>query len=743
MYSNCDSIEDACRVFSEIQFPNVFTWNTMIGGLGNHGRISQAEKLFDEMPVRDSVSWTSMMSAYFNNGKPEQTIKLFVSMIKEINAVPDQFSVTCVMKACGSLGYLTLATQLHGFVEKCGSSVASSLIDMYIKCGAVAYADHIFLRIPNPSLFCWNSMIYGYSKLSGIDRSLQFFDDMPEHDAVSWTTIISLLSQNGYEVLALDMFVEMWNQGFRPNSMTYSSVLSACASLYDFDWGRHLHARILRSESVLDVYTGGGLIDMYAKCGFLKFARWIFNSLTERNVVSWTSLIMGVSRFGSEEEALLLFNQMRKVPLAPDEFTVATVFGVCTSCKESFLGMQLHGYTVKTGIEYSIPVGNAVITMYAKCGNLKHAKLAFESMPLRDIITWTSMINAFSQNNDVETAHEYFDQMAERNIITWNSMMATYVQKGFWEEGLKLYITMLRQGIMPDWITFATSLSACADSALLQLGKQLIAQAEKLGFGSDVSVANSAITLYSRCGQIDNAERVFDSTSCKCLVSWNSILSGYAQNGLGSKVIEMYESMLKGGCQPDHISYVSILMGCSHAGLVQEGRHYFNSMTKDHGISPTHEHFTCMVDLLGRAGLLEEAKNLINGMPFKPNGTVWGALLSACHNYGDAKLAEFAASKLLELDLEDSGSYILISNMYSDSGKQEGVVNVRKMMREKGIQKNPGCSWIEVNNRINVFSVYDSNHPQIGDVIKMLEYTARETDDATSCLLLDTFLDTL
>ncbi|GMH04738.1 hypothetical protein Nepgr_006578 [Nepenthes gracilis] len=743
MYSNCDSIDDACRVFSEIGFPNVFTWNTMINGLGKHGRIGEAEKLFDEMPQRDSVSWTSMMSAYFSNGKSGHTVNLLASIVREMGDVPDRFSLTCAMKACGNLGYLKLAIQLHGLVEKCGFangySVDSSIIDMYIKCGAVESAERVFFRIPNPTLFCWNSMIYGYSKLSGVASSLVFFNQMPERDIVSWNTVISLLSQHGYGVLALDMFVEMWNQGFSPNSMTYASVLSACASLYDLDCGRHLHARILRTESCLDVYTGSGLIDMYAKCGILKSARWIFDNLMERNVVSWTSLIVGVAQFGSQEEALLLFNLMRKVPLAPDEFTIATVFGL--SSKESYLGMQLHGYSVKTGIESSIPVGNALISMYARCGNVQNANIVFDSMPLRDIISWTAMITAFSQSGDVDKAREHFDEMRDRSIITWNSMLATYVQQGFWEEGLKMYIMMLRQGIKPDWITFATSLSACADSALLQLGKQIIAQAEKFGFGLDVSVANSAITVYSRCGQIHAAYKVFESINTKSLVSWNSMLSGYAQNGHARKVIETYESMINAGFAPDHISYMSVLMACSHAGLVQEGRHYFNCMKNDHGIYPRHEHFACMVDLLGRAGLLEEAKNVIVGMPYIPNAIVWGALLAACRNYGDTELAEFAVSKLQELDVQESGSYVLLSNMYSDSGKLEGVLNVRKIMREKGIQKNPGCSWIEVNNRVHVFSVNDTNHPQMDEVLKMLEFAISEMEETTNCIIDGALLD--
>lgn len=717
----------------------------MISGFVECGCISEAEKLFKEMPERDSVSWTTMMSGYFHNGLPKNTINLFALMVQDANYIDDPFSFTCAMKACGSLGYAKLALQLHGLVEKFDfggdvyMAIQNSLMDMHIKSGKVSYAERVFLRLPKPSLFCWNSMIYGYSQLYGIGRALDLFNQMPERDCVSWNTMISIFSQHGFGVQSLSVFVEMWNQGSRPNSMTYTSVLSACTSIYDLEWGSHLHTRIVRMEPILDACVGGGLIDMYAKCGCLEFARRVFDGITKPNAVSWTTLISGFAQFGLEEDALVLFNQMREAPVALDEFTLATILGVCSDQKYASIGEQLHGYTIKSGIDSSIPVGNAVVTMYAKSGNAQKANHAFEWMPRRDVISWTAMITAFSQIGDIELAQKYFDKMPERNIITWNSMLGTYTQHGFWEEGLRLFIVMQRQGVKPDWITFATSFSACADLSILRLGIQVVAQAEKSGFGYNVSVANSIVTMYSRCGQIEEAEKVFESIHEKSLISWNAIMAGYAQNGQGRKVIEMFGNMLDLNCTPDHISYVSVLSGCSHSGLVAEGKHYFSSMTQDFGISPTSEHFACMVDLLGRAGLLDEAKNLIDGMPFKPNAPIWGALLGACRTHHNSELAEFALRNLLESDAEESGSYILLANTYSDLGQVDDLAVVRKLMREKGIQKNPGCSWIEVENRVQVFTVDDTNHPQVKDVYRMLEEAKKNVDDIGSYVTATSF----
>ncbi|XP_061348310.1 pentatricopeptide repeat-containing protein At2g13600-like [Gastrolobium bilobum] len=738
MYSNCGLINDAFLVFSEANDRNNFTWNTMIHAFVDSGRMREAEHLFDEMPVRvrDSVSWTTMISGYCQNGHPEDSIKTFASMLRDSNYQIqnyDLFSSTCAMKACGCLGNTQLALQLHAHVIKLRletqTCIQNSLVDMYVKCGAITMAETVFFIIESPSLFCWNSIIYGYSQSYGPYEALSIFTRMPQRDCVSWNTLISAFSQHGLGVHCLSLFVEMCNQGFRPNFMTYGSVLSACASISDLDWGTHLHARILRMEHSLDAFYGSGLIDMYVKCGCLGLARRVFNSLGEHNQVSWTCLINGVAQFGLDGDALVLFNQMRQASVALDDFTLATVLGVCSGQNYAAIGELLHGYTIKCGMDSSVPVGNAVITMYAKCGDTEKANLAFKSMPIRDTISWTAMITAFSQNGDIDKSREYFNTMPERNVITWNSMLSTYIQHGFAEEGLKLYVLMRSKGVKPDWITFATSIRACADLAIIKLGIQVVSHAIKFGLSSDVSVANSIVTMYSRCGQIKEAQKVFGSIYDKNLISWNAMMAAFAQNGLGLKVIETFEDMLKTECKPDHISYIAVLSGCSHMGLVVEGKHYFDSMTQVFGISPTNEHFACMVDLHGRAGSLDKAKNLIDEMPFKPNATVWGALLGACRIHHDSRLAETAVKKLMELNVEDSGGYVLLANIYAESGELEGVADMRKLMKVKGIRKSPGCSWIEVDNRVHVFTVDDTSHPQIKEIYVKLEEMMKKIED--------------
>ncbi|KAF6149207.1 hypothetical protein GIB67_026063 [Kingdonia uniflora] len=676
-----------------------------------------------------------MMSGYFQNGKCEETVNVFVSLIRDTWCDPDSYSFSCVMKACGSLEWVDLGLGLHCLAKKFGFGtdpfIETSVLDMYVKCGAMRSADRLFHEIREPSLFCWNSMIYGYAKSSyGVGRSFDMFNHMPARDIVSWNTMISILSQHGFESQTLTLLIEMGDHGFKPNSMTYASVFSACGRVFDLNWGRHLHGQILRLGLTLDVFVGSGLIGMYAKCGQLEAAKRVFNSLPEPNAVSWTSLIGGFAQFGREEEALMLFKEMRMVPVATDQMTLATILSVCSSRRDMCLGAQLHCYLISVGLECVVPVANALITMYAECDNIEIVKRVFQLMPTRDIISWTALITAFYQIGDVENARAYFNKMPVRNVITWNSMLSAYVQHGYWEDSFKLYIMMLREeGMKPDWVTCATLFGACADLATLRLGNQIIAQTSKMGLDFNVSVANGIVNMYSKCGKFQEAREVFESIIDKDLISWNAMITGYAQNGQGREAIQIFENMLKSDSTPDHISFLSVLSGCSHSGLVSEGKYYFESMTRDHDIAPSSEHFACMVDLLGRAGLLEEARKMIDEMPVETNSGVWGAFLNACRIHGNAKLVEFAVKHLLQMNSEDSGSYVLLANTYLETGKLDGVAEVRKLMRERGIRKNPGCSWIEAGNMVHVFTVDDINHPQIIDVHRILEDLVKKIED--------------
>ncbi|CAL9089763.1 unnamed protein product [Musa textilis] len=725
-YLSCGSLDDARQVFDGISFPNVFSYNMMINGLSKFGFLREAVELFDEMPVRDSTSWNTLMAGYFHNRQPLETVKTFALMVQDPNCKPNMLTFACAMKSCGTLGFHRLGLQLHGFVEKLDfgrdSQVGASLIDMYVKCGAVDLASQVFDLLESPDLCCWNSMILGYGSSYGSERAIEVFKKMPDRDVVSWNTMILILSHNGREQEALSMVIEMSTLGCEVNSTTYTCALSVCASILDLRWGSHLHAHIIRNQKNIDVFFGSALVDMYAKCGHLQSAQRTFDALCDRNHVSWTALIAGYAHSGFLDEAMKIFSQMRSVPMSVDQYILTILISACCTKMDLCLGTQLHSISFRVGSCSSVPVSNALVTMYAKCGNVETAECVFQSMPVRDVISWTSMITAYSQMGDISRAREYFDAMKDRNVVTWNAMLGAYIQHGSEEEGLKMYIMLQQEGaVKPDWVTFATLFRACAEVAAVRCGNQVIAHAFKLGLNSDTSVANGIITMYSRCGKIVEAREVFDSILDKDLVSWNAMITAYAQHGQGKETIEILQRMLCDGIKPDYISYVAVLSGCSHSGLIEEGRFYFDSMTRCHNINPGLEHFACMVDLLSRAGLLEEAKKVIDCMPIKPSAEIWGALLGACKIYGNKELAECAVKHLFELDTKDSGSYVLLAKIYADAGNSDDSARVRKLMREKGIRKNPGCSWIEVKNTVHVFTADDSSHPQIDIILRKLD----------------------
>uniref|UniRef100_A0A0E0DHP5 DYW domain-containing protein n=1 Tax=Oryza meridionalis TaxID=40149 RepID=A0A0E0DHP5_9ORYZ len=718
-YLSCGALSDARRLLrADIKEPNVITHNIMMNRYAKQGNLSDAEELFDRMPRRDVASWNTLMSGYFQARRFLDGLETFVSMHRSGGSLPNAFTFCCVMKSCGALGCRELAPQLLGLFWKFDfwgdPDVETALVDMFVRCGYVDFASRLFSQVERPTIFCRNSMLAGYAKLYGIDHAIEYFEGMPERDVVSWNMMVAALSQSGRVREALGLVVEMHRKGVRLDSTTYTSSLTACARLSSLGWGKQLHAKVIRSLPQIDPYVASALIELYAKCGSFKEAKRVFNSLHDRNSVSWTVLIGGSLQYECFSKSVELFNQMRAELMAIDQFALATLISGCFNRMDLCLGRQLHSLCLKSGHDRAIVVSNSLISLYAKCGDLQNAEFVFSSMSERDIVSWTSMITAYSQIGNIIKAREFFDGMAIRNAITWNAMLGAYIQHGAEEDGLKMYSAMLSQkDVTPDWVTYVTLFRGCADIGANKLGDQIIGHTVKAGLILNVSVANAAITMYSKCGRISEAQKLFDLLNGKDLVSWNAMITGYSQHGMGKQAAKTFDDMLSKGAKPDYISYVAVLSGCSHSGLVQEGKLYFDMMTRVHGISPGLEHFSCMVDLLGRAGQLTEAKGLIDKMPMKPTAEVWGALLSACKIHGNDELAELAAKHVFELDSPDSGSYMLLAKIYSDAGKSDDSAQVRKLMRDKGIKKNPGYSWMEVENKVHVFKADDVSHPQV------------------------------
>lgn len=607
--------------------------------------------------------------------------------------------------------------------------IQNRLIDVYGKCDCLDDAHKLFDRMPQRNTFTWNSIISVLAKSGFLDDAARLFRSMPDPDQCSWNSMVSGFAQHDRFEESLEYFVKMRREHFFLDEYSFGSALSACAGLMDLNMGTQVHALISKSRYSTHVYMGSALIDMYSKCGSVTCAHEVFSGMIERNLVTWNSMITCYEQNGPTSEALEVFVRMMDCGLEPDEVTLASVVSACANLCALKEGLQIHARVMKIDkLRDDLVLGNALVDMYAKCGRVNEARMVFDRMPIRNVVSETSMVSGYARAASVRAARFLFSKMTQRNVVSWNALIAGYTQNGENEEAFRLFRLLKRESIWPTHYTFGNLLSACANLTDLQLGRQAHAHVLKQGFRfqsgdeSDIFVGNSLIDMYMKCGSVKDGSRVFENMYERDCVSWNAIIVGYGQNGHGAEALKMYDKMLVCGEKPDRVTMIGVLCACSHAGLVEEGRRFFFSM-KEHGLIPVKDHYTCMVDLLGRAGLLNEAKNLIKAMPISPDAVVWGSLLAACKVHGNIEMGKYAAEKLLEIDPWNSGPYVLLSNMYAELGRWGDVVKVRKLMRQQGVTKQPGCSWIEVDSRVNVFLVKDKSHPQkkhIYSVLKML-----------------------
>ncbi|XP_057863194.1 pentatricopeptide repeat-containing protein At2g13600 [Cryptomeria japonica] len=523
-----------------------------------------------------------------------------------------------------------------------------------------------------------NHILNVYAKCRRIRDARQVFDKMPERNLVSWSAMVTGYAQNGCGEEAVKVFREMQREGINPSEFAYASVSRACASLAIAEEGDEIHAQAIKTGYNLNVFVGSALVDMYAKCGIMENARKLFDRLPQRNVVSWTGIIAGYLQDRNEIEVLNLFWQMQKAGTKPNQFTSSCVLSACANLQALEEGKQVHSDVIKSGLELDIFVGNSLIDMYAKCTRLEDARQVFEMMPEKDVISWNAMIAAYSQNNQGE-------------------------------EAMKMFRRMQWAVVKQDEIRFSAVLGACASLAALRYGKQIHSNIIKSGLESDLYAGNALVDMYAKCGGVEDACQVFNLMQEHDVVSWNAVILGCAQHGHGKKAIQLFGEMQEAGVEPDHVTFISVLSACNHSGLVDEGRRYFNSMTQEYGIARRIEHHACMIDLLGRARHLDEAYNLIVSMPFEPDSRMWGSLIGACRIHRNIELGIIAAESLLDLEPQNAGIRVLLSNIYAEAGRWDDVRKVRKMMKDTRVVKEPGQSWIEIKESVHVFYAEDQS----------------------------------
>ncbi|MQM08154.1 hypothetical protein Taro_041004 [Colocasia esculenta] len=457
----------------------------------------------------------------------------------------------------------------------------------------------------------------------------------------------------------------------------------------------------------------------------LELALFAFTREPKLSPFHYNSLIRALNRARLPGRALSVFVQMLHDPSSPpDRFTLPFVLKSCAQLGAIEEGAQIHGLLVKIHVVSEEDVGagslaNALIHMYCQCGRIDLASELFNRMPRRNDVSWNSMIDGFAKCGDIVSARLLFDEMPSRNIVSWNSMISGYVHNGLPDEALSLFLRSQELGIDPDESTMVGVISAISDLGLLGWGKRAHGFITRCGFSIGGALGVSLITMYTRCGSISVAHRVFSDIPNKNVAHWTSIIAGYAAYGFAEDSLQLFSEMLSSGVKPNCITFTSVLNACSHGGLVEEGMKVFDLM-RTYGIGPHQQHYGCLVDLLSRSGLVEEALELIGCLPGEPGPVVWGTLLAACRNHGNIVIAETIAHKLMELEPDYGGSYVLLSKLYADLGRWGDFSWTRKMMEENGVEKTPGFSWIEVDGDIHKFVMGDKFHPKHREMYNVL-----------------------
>ncbi|KAM6559621.1 hypothetical protein CsatA_028860 [Cannabis sativa] len=487
--------------------------------------------------------------------------------------------------------------------------------------------------------------------------------------------------------------------------------------------GRQVHAQMTLRLVEPNAFLGAKMIAMYASSGDLDTAVTIFDRINNPSLLLYNSIIRAYSLYGYPHKTIGIYTQMQSLGLQGDHFTYPFVLKCCAS--NVWMGKCIHGISLRIGLEIDMYVGTSLIDMYVKCGEISEAHKLFNGMIVRDISSWNALIAGYMKNGEIYVAEDLFKRMVRRNIISWTAMISGYTQNGLAERALDVFDKMMEEDseVKPNWVTIMSVLPACAHSAALERGRKIHKFANEIGLGSNVSVQTALVAMYAKCGSLVEAHKCFDKIhqQKRNLIAWNTMITAYASHGHGLESVSTFEDMIRVGVQPDTITFTGLLSGCSHSGLVDLGLKYFYRMTKSYFVEPEVQHYACVVDLLGRAGRLVEANNLINQMPMQAGPSVWGALLAACRKHRNLELAEAAAKKLFVLEPDNSGNFVLLSNMYAEVGMWKEVDNLRAMLKNRGMRKTPGCSWIEINGKAHMFLGGDTSHPQAKEIYMFLK----------------------
>ncbi|CAO2164510.1 unnamed protein product [Urochloa humidicola] len=635
--------------------PNTAHLNALLTSYGRRGRIRDAQELFDRMPRRDVISWTALLTAYADAGDPASARLVFDDMPR---------------RNAGSW---------------------NALLTLYLRAGAgrfTAAAHALFAKMPAKNAVSYGAMITGLARAGMLQEAHAVYGEMPPQ----------------------------WRDPVGSNAIM-------AAYLRAGELGKAM--RVFDGMAVRDVFSWSAMVDGLCKYGTVSEARRLFEAMPERNVVSWTSMIRGYVKRGMHRGGVLLFLDMRNEGVQVNAMTLSVVLDACSDASLVREGIQIHGLIIAMGFEVDVFLGGSMIIMYSRFGWMVEARRVFDFMEQKDIVSWNSLITGYVQNNMIEDAHVLFKLMPERDAVSWTSMVVGFANRGWMREAIDLfeqmpgkdgvawtavissfvangdYVNAVRwfrrmskEGCEPNTVAFSCLLSALGSLAMVNQGLQAHAYAVNMGWVFDSAVHTSLVTLYAKCGRLAVAHRVFSSIGNPSLVATNSMITAFAQHGLAEEAIKLFNRLQNDGQRPNHVTFLGILTACARAGLVQQGYNYFESMRSVYGIEPNLDHYTCMVDLLGRAGFLAEALEMINSMPQKDYPDAWAALLSSSSLHSNLAFAKLAAQKLLEMDPYNATAYTVLSNVFSSAGMKDDEEMLKVAQLSNMASKSPAYSLI-------------------------------------------------
>ncbi|KAG8385172.1 hypothetical protein BUALT_Bualt03G0014300 [Buddleja alternifolia] len=714
LYSKCGHTAAARHLFDQMPLRNIFSYHAILDSYCKLNDLSNAYDLFTSMPERNAVSWNLIISALSRNGFKEKALQGYHSM-RLAGFVPTHFTLASVLSACGGLGDVKCGKECHGIAIKLALDVnlyvGNALLGMYMKCEAIADAVVVFKDLPEHNEVSFTSMMEGLVEANRVDEAFDMFRLMHRVgiiDCVSLSSVLGVCSKS-----VVEEFVE--NNG---NDETRRAM-----------HGEQIHGLVIKLGFETNLHVNNSLLDMYAKHGYMDCAEILFNSMFEVSIVSWNVMIAGYGKQHKKKRAMECMEKMRSCGFEPDEVTYINTLAACLKSGDVETGLWIFNSMSSP----SLTSWNAILSGYSQNEYHREAVMLFREMQFRkvrpdrttfaiilsscagmglleggkqvhaallkanfytDLYVASGLIGVYSKCGKIQLAKHIFNNVPQFDIVCWNSMLAGLSLNSLDTEAFTFFQQMLGNRMLPTEFSYATVLNCCSSLTSLSQGWQIHGLVVKNGHSNDVYVGTALIDMYCKCGDVGGARQFFDMMPSKNTVTWNEMIHGYAQNGRGEDAVNLFAAMIQTSVKPDCITFVAVLTACSHSGLVDASLSIFNSMQGEYGIEPLNDHYTCIIDSLGRAGRFSEVEEIICKMPYKDDPIIWEVLLSSCRVHANVSLARRAANELFRLNPNNSAPYALLANMYSSLDRWDDVKDVRGVMEEWQVSKEPGCSWV-------------------------------------------------